>query len=611
MAAAGHRSVQFDAQPTGAYAVHLRLTPALLEALLRAQETGQTASIRFGAGAEGGAVSVADTSFPFRALEEHSSCDLLRLPLSGAGGQLLGAVRQKLVVQRIVEEERSRVRARGEEAERRGHERTAKLLSGAKAPQAGKPGRPPAATTMQRRVTPPPGAGRGPTPPPQLLTASMLSAPAGRPPAHPAGPAQAPPPAPAPAPALAKPMHKSASTGKLGLTSKGGSGSALPQKASPRVLQAARAGVGLRLLLIAVLAERPMGKDAVRAVVKDAASRVKSFKAPRPDEFDRTLKAVAEYRSPGFYVVYPMLLKELDSLPAAPEPGKEGKRRSSTPPEQRGPSPKAKKAAAAGGGGGGAAGGAGRKAAGAKRKAAEWTDDDSDAEGQPPAAQRPRSQPPAAAPALVHAKAASEPALLLSAARGGASPPSVGGGPAGGSSSSGGLAAGAAGASAGGGRLTRRTSSSRGSEHADESWIEEHADRQPEPAALITSKEEYRARETAFAARYALYFELHQLIEAHKKDFEALDAAMRGASTEAERERHRAELERLHHKHGQRAKRWDAAYRVLHQELSAAKARMAEFVQRLQQQQQQPQASGQRPGRSGTPPDALPTVRVQ
>lgn len=59
MAAAGHRSVHFDAQPTGGYAVHLRLTPGLLEALLRAQETGQSASIRFGAGPEGG-VSVWD-----------------------------------------------------------------------------------------------------------------------------------------------------------------------------------------------------------------------------------------------------------------------------------------------------------------------------------------------------------------------------------------------------------------------------------------------------------------------------------------------------------------------------------------------------------------------
>lgn len=49
--------------------------------------------------------------------------------------------------------------------------------------------------------------------------------------------------------------------------------------------------------------------------------------------------------------------------------------------------------------------------------------------------------------------------------------------------------------------------------------------------------QEYRAREAAFAAKYSLYFELHQLIEAHKKDFEALDAAIRAASTEPERER--------------------------------------------------------------------------
>lgn len=48
----------------------------------------------------------------------------------------------------------------------------------------------------------------------------------------------------------------------------------------------------------------------------------------------------------------------------------------------------------------------------------------------------------------------------------------------------------------------------------------------------------------------------------------------------------RGELERLHQRRGERAKRWDQAYRVLHQELSAAKQRMAEFVQSLQQQQQ-------------------------
>ena len=49
-ALAGTRSVQFDVQQPGAYAVQLRLTPALLEALLRAGEEGQGGSIRFGAG---------------------------------------------------------------------------------------------------------------------------------------------------------------------------------------------------------------------------------------------------------------------------------------------------------------------------------------------------------------------------------------------------------------------------------------------------------------------------------------------------------------------------------------------------------------------------------
>jgi hypothetical protein len=49
-AVAGTRSVEFHVPQPGAYAVQLRLTPALLEALLRAEEEGQGASIRFGAG---------------------------------------------------------------------------------------------------------------------------------------------------------------------------------------------------------------------------------------------------------------------------------------------------------------------------------------------------------------------------------------------------------------------------------------------------------------------------------------------------------------------------------------------------------------------------------
>lgn len=51
--AASHRSVEFDVQPAGAYAVQLRLTPALLDALQRAEEAGHGCSIRFGAGPQG------------------------------------------------------------------------------------------------------------------------------------------------------------------------------------------------------------------------------------------------------------------------------------------------------------------------------------------------------------------------------------------------------------------------------------------------------------------------------------------------------------------------------------------------------------------------------
>jgi hypothetical protein len=183
-----------------------------------------------------------------------------------------------------------------------------------------------------------------------------------------------------------------------------------------------------------------------------------------------------------------------------------------------------------------------------------------------------------------HAQA-SAPAALAGAGSA-ASPPSIGGAPAGGGSSGGGV---------------RRTSSNRGSQQADESWIEDIADRQPAPAAPITSREDFAAREAAFDAKYKVYFDLHQLIQAHKKDFEALAAATAEASSLAERERLRSELERLHRQRGERAKRWDQAFRVLHQELAADKARMAEFVASLQAQHaQQAQQAGQ-PAASGPP----------
>lgn len=192
---------------------------------------------------------------------------------------------------------------------------------------------------------------------------------------------------------------------------------------------------------------------------------------------------IAEFKAPGLYVLYPVLLKELEEgLPGggggdllAP-----AEQQASPPVPSVDGAPATKKRRAASAAPAGAApatagdrGGVQRRPpAAGKRARLDWTDDDSSDAEQQPAAQRTRQQP-----AAVHT--ASAPAAVAAAA----SPPSVGGGPAGASSGSGGAVAGGAGVP------LRRTSSSRGSDQADESWIEEHADRQPQPAAPIHSKE--------------------------------------------------------------------------------------------------------------------------
>lgn len=184
-----------------------------------------------------------------------------------------------------------------------------------------------------------------------------------------------------------------------------------------------------------------------------------------------------------------MLLQELSQLSAAgslspPDSRQSGEAAGSGPAAAAAARKKKKKAVPAGNavatgaapsppaGSEGAAAAPGKPAAaaGSKRGRLDWTDDDSDAD-QPPAAPQLRTR--AAAQHQDHAQV-SAPAALAGAG-GAASPPSIGGAPAGGGGSSGGG--------------VRRTSSNRGSQQADESWIEELADRQPEPAAPITSRE--------------------------------------------------------------------------------------------------------------------------
>lgn len=182
----------------------------------------------------------------------------------------------------------------------------------------------------------------------------------------------------------------------------------------------------------------------------------------------------AEYRSPGVYVLWPQLLRELEALSPGGA-GAAGSGGSASPPAASGQSGGAaagkRRLAKAGGGEGAKPAAAAAPVAGSKRtRFADWSDDD-DSGGAAPVA-----------PALrvrAHAQASAPAALAAGvAAAASDSPPSVG-------------PAGAAAPGSGGG--LRRTSSSRGSDKADEAWIEEHADRQPEPAAPIASRE-VRAR---------------------------------------------------------------------------------------------------------------------
>ncbi|GAB4817218.1 hypothetical protein N2152v2_004264 [Parachlorella kessleri] len=587
------REVAFAIQPQQQYAFHLRLTPQLLESLIRSQEHAEPISIHFG-----------DAPSENRNLQD----------------------------------EKDRVRARAEEAERERREK--KVVSLVKQPPSQGKG---TTKTHVRSLTPPP---RGPTPPPRQapkpqVTQSMLAPPPQhnlqpRPPLPPVSVAAAAaaaagrltPPPEAAAGAVAasgKPaaglMKKSASSGKLGLGAKHGSSGSLAAanaggaavKASAAVVAVASRG-DLRQTLLAVLVERPLTMQGIRAVLADVASRVKGFKVP-PDKavFERALKRVGEFRNPGKYFLHDACAEEARALMAEGAAGGAagtaggGKRsRESTPEGGLPPRSKAQKA--------------GQPSAKAGPQASPIA-----AAGQPLSKhKRSTSQPvlgtvPAAVPAVAAPAGTAATPPVTSPASQAASPPSqqttgntptatgsgdaVGGGP-------GPVSAvkrqrqGDAGSTHGG-----RSSSSRGSQDYDDTWVEAHATRQPEPAAPISSKEEYREREAAFTTKYELYFRLHQLIEANKRDFQALRDALQAAASPDERQRHQAEIDKLLRRRGDRAKRWEAAFGVLHAELAATKQRMGEFVATFQQAQQQ-QAQQQQAQQTKQPiPSAVSVVQ--
>ena len=274
-------------------------------------------------------------------------------------------------------------------------------------------------------------------------------------------------------------------------------------------LQAARQN-NFRLVLIALLAQRPSTMRAIKSALGDIPTWEPKFRPPTgKGDVEQTLKNVAAYKAPGMYVLKEGLDKEIEHLRVSQSPQPE----SST----------------------GAAGGAAAKHISKKRIRAAASDSE---EGGPSPDARCRSTP--SAPSTdegtgngtgSHKRAPSRP---LSA-------------------------------------------SSRGSGGADEIWVLEHAERLPDPAPVINSIEEYRTADAEFRRRHEMYFKLHQLLASNRKDFEALQAAVDDAPSIEEQSRIEEEIRRLWERRAGRARRWEAAFKVLQKELETWKSALQEY----------------------------------
>jgi Occludin homology domain len=92
--------------------------------------------------------------------------------------------------------------------------------------------------------------------------------------------------------------------------------------------------------------------------------------------------------------------------------------------------------------------------------------------------------------------------------------------------------------------------------------------------------QQFVAARNEFHDKFEVYFRLHQEIEANKRDFAALQkAAEVPGISPAEHLRLQREMQVLWKKRGERSARWDAAFKLLHVELTAIKKEMQEFYE--------------------------------
>lgn len=73
---------------------------------------------------------------------------------------------------------------------------------------------------------------------------------------------------------------------------------------------------------------------------------------------------------------------------------------------------------------------------------------------------------------------------------------------------------------------------------------------------------------------YEAYFRLHQLLSANRRDFEALQHDLEHATSEEEKRRIEEEICSLWVRRVERSKRWESAFRRLHNEVAEWKVQL-------------------------------------
>jgi len=115
---------------------------------------------------------------------------------------------------------------------------------------------------------------------------------------------------------------------------------------------------------------------------------------------------------------------------------------------------------------------------------------------------------------------------------------------------------------------------------ADDSWLERHCNRAPEPPRPIRSDREFEQQLSEYEGKYAAYFHAHQQLERGERDQRALWQARCASADPAHRAALESQLLALHRASRARAGALDRAYRLLHGELAALRAGLERWVAR-------------------------------